>query len=707
MTRVRDEFVAARGFPLDPFQSRALDVLDAGRSVLVAAPTGSGKTVIAEYALERSLAAGEKVFYTTPIKALSNQKYRDLVDALGVDRVGLLTGDNAIRGDAPVVVMTTEVLRNMIFARSPTLHGLGCVVLDEVHYLQDPERGAVWEEVIIHLPPAVRLVCLSATVANADELGDWLETVRGETDVVFESSRPVELEQYYAVGDRRSDAVRLVPMFRRNRPNPEGADFDSRRPHRRGGRFGLPRRAELVETLHREEMLPAIVFIFSRDGCEAAVDQVRSRVGRLTSTDERVKIRSIAEDHTTALGDDDLRVLGYGSWLDALEAGFAAHHAGIVPPMKEAVEAAFTAGLVKVVFATETLALGINMPARSVVIERLTKFTGERHESLTPGEYTQLTGRAGRRGIDDHGFAVVCWSPWTRFDEVTELAASPPAPLTSSFRPTYNTAANLVRRYDPEHAHRLLNLSFAQFHADRDVVSWERELARQRARLDGLSATRTDDARATKRAKLETTVARLERRIRRRRDSLARQLDRVLDVMTAWGYVEGWGLTDVGELLAHLSVEGDLLVAETIRTGLLDGLDAAELGAVVSCFTYRRRGREVPPTLPADGFAPRYESIHELWRDLTAIERDAELPETRAPEPGLAVAIRAWISGAPLAELVDEDLAPGDFVRHVKQCVDLLRQLGELPLHPLADVAREAARRSVRDLVEASTLVGR
>src|SRR5207237_316390 len=360
-------------------------------------------TIVAEYAIARALAAGDKTFYTTPLKALSNQKYGDFVRAYGADRVGLLTGDNAINGDAPIVVMTTEVLRNMIYARSPSLRGLRYVVLDEVHYLQDPSRGAVWEEVIIHLPSEIDLVALSATVSNAEEVASWMQTVRGATDAVIEERRPVE----------------------------------------RGLAAGL----------------------------------------RLTDSSERRALRRIAEQYVESLTDDDLDVLGYDTWLAGMEAGIAAHHAGMVPPMKEAVEEAFAAGLLKVVFATETLSLGINMPARSVVIERLSKFTGEHHQFLTPGEYTQLAGRAGRRGIDDLGYVVVLWDPFVPFEQVAGLASRRTYALASSFRPTYNMTANLVQRYPPDEARHLLNLSFAQYQADRDVVAVERELERRREQL--------------------------------------------------------------------------------------------------------------------------------------------------------------------------------------------------------------------------------
>jgi ATP-dependent RNA helicase HelY len=864
---VRAEFEAARPFPLDPFQTRALDALDHGRSVLVAAPTGSGKTLVAEYAIARSLAAGGKTFYTTPLKALSNQKFGDLVRAYGPDRVGLLTGDNAINGDAPIVVMTTEVLRNMIYASSSTLDNLRTVVLDEVHYLQDPSRGAVWEEVIIHLPAAIDIVALSATVSNAEEVAAWMRTVRGETEAVIEERRPVELVHLYLVGDRSAEQLHLFPTFTDQSgeatPNPVAARLDARVPRGRGRRPRLytPWRSEVVERLWDEQMLPAIVFVFSRAGCDQAVDQCVASGLRLTDSTERREIRRIAERHTAALSDEDLDVLDYDPWLIGLEAGFAAHHAGMVPPMKEAVEEAFAAGLLKVVFATETLSLGINMPARSVVIEKLSKFTGEHHEFLTPGEYTQLAGRAGRRGIDDRGYVVVLWNPFVAFEQVAGLASRRTYALTSSFRPTYNMAANLVHRYPPEQARHLLNLSFAQYHADRDVVALERQLERsreqltraraaaqdahhdvheyrrlvaerdaaranaaassprlealrpgdvvlaprrggkvvvlkqdrgrggnrvlaltmgrdlvrlgphdfrgavqkvatlelprpfaprsqafQRAAADALrrlsvpdSDTAPDGARvradeldaevrahplhdtpgletrlraAAQADRIERDVARLERRAAARNDSLARQFDRVLGVLEAWGYLEDWGLSPAGELLARLNTEGDLVLAESLREGLLDGLDPPAIAAIVSCFTYQRRGPDgnepMPPRRwPSTLVARRTREIEQVWRDLNLSERDERLPETRRPDPGFTQAIHAWAAGDDLGDVLeDEEMTGGDFVRNVKQAIDLLRQVADVAPDPAtAATARAAADACLRGVIAASSLV--
>jgi ATP-dependent RNA helicase HelY len=494
-------FRALYDFEFDDFQVAACRALGAGSGVLVAAPTGSGKTVIGEYAVHLALAQGRKCFYTTPIKALSNQKYADLVRRYDTRTVGLLTGDNSINGDAPVVVMTTEVLRNMLYTGSLTLAGLGYVVLDEVHYLADTSRGAVWEEVIIHLPESVRVVALSATVSNAEEFGEWLDQVRGGTAVIVDEHRPVPLWQYVLAGHRLYDLFtddehtrvnpELVRLAQREAWTERKAPASRARPGRGGRRPRRPRpayRPGVIARLDASGLLPAITFIFSRAGCDAAVEQCLNAGLRLTTPEEAEAIQQAAERRTADIPLEDLDVLGYGEWLTGLRRGIAAHHAGMLPAFKEVVEELFAAGLVRAVFATETLALGINMPARTVVIEKLDKWNGETHADLTPGEYTQLTGRAGRRGIDVEGHAVVLWQPGMDPAALAGLAGTRTYPLNSSFRPSYNMAVNLTGWAGRKRASALLESSFAQFQADRGVVGLTRQIRRNRGAMAELAA---------------------------------------------------------------------------------------------------------------------------------------------------------------------------------------------------------------------------
>ncbi|MFD9222722.1 DEAD/DEAH box helicase [Streptomyces sp. NPDC060064] len=506
-------FRALYEFDLDPFQIEACQALEAGKGVLVAAPTGSGKTIVGEFAVHLALQQGRKCFYTTPIKALSNQKYTDLARRYGADKVGLLTGDNSVNSEAPVVVMTTEVLRNMLYAGSQSLLGLGYVVMDEVHYLSDRFRGAVWEEVIIHLPESVTLVSLSATVSNAEEFGDWLDTVRGDTEVIVSEHRPVPLWQHVMAGRRmydlfeeetdhggrgvtrrevNPDLVRLARMENQRTYNPRDRrrgkmvrEADRERERRQRTRIWTPGRPEVIERLDAEGLLPAITFIFSRAGCEAAVQQCMYAGLRLNDEEARLKVREIVEERTAAIPGEDLHVLGYYEWLEGLERGIAAHHAGMLPTFKEVVEELFVRGLVKAVFATETLALGINMPARSVVLEKLVKWNGEQHADITPGEYTQLTGRAGRRGIDVEGHAVVLWQRGMDPAALAGLAGTRTYPLRSSFKPSYNMAVNLVQQFGRHRSRELLETSFAQFQADKSVVGISRQVQKNEEGLEG------------------------------------------------------------------------------------------------------------------------------------------------------------------------------------------------------------------------------
>ena len=494
-------FEALYPFGLDTFQRRACQALEAGNGVLVAAPTGAGKTLVGEFAVHLALTEGRKCFYTTPIKALSNQKYADLAARYGAESVGLLTGDNTIHGEAPVVVMTTEVLRNMLYAGSSTLRGLGYVVMDEVHFLSDRFRGAVWEEVIIHLPESVRLVSLSATVSNAEEFGDWLVTVRGDTVVIVEEHRPVPLWQHVMAGQRMydlfvDDAHRVVnpELVRLARDDERSARARGQRPSRgdrRPRRVWVPSRTEVIARLDAEGLLPAITFIFSRAACDAAVEQCLRAGLNLLDDRSRDEVRAFVHAECADIPQEDLRVLGFGGFLAGLERGLAAHHAGMLPTFKQIVEQLFVRSLVKAVFATETLALGINMPARSVVLERLVKWNGEALADVTAGEYTQLTGRAGRRGIDVEGHAVVVWSPGLEPEALAGLASTRTYPLRSSFRPSYNMAVNLVGQVGRARARELLQSSFAQFQADQAVVGLSRQVRRNEEGLAGYQEAMT------------------------------------------------------------------------------------------------------------------------------------------------------------------------------------------------------------------------
>jgi superfamily II RNA helicase len=686
------EFEADLPFALDEFQHEAFHALDTGHSVLVSAPTGSGKTLVAAYAVHRALAAQGKAFYTTPLKALSNQKYAELVASYGEEHVGLLTGDTTLRPRAPVVVMTTEVLRNMLLAGSDLLEGLHTVVLDEVHFIQDPYRGGVWEEVLVLCPAEVRFVCLSATVNNADELGAWLRTVRGDTAVIVERQRPIVLRHHFAVHRREDDETMLCSLLHDDgKPGGEGLRIDQavrralqgRAAHWQRGRgprlpYRAPRRTEMIEELGRREMLPAIVFIFSRAACDDAVHQVVRDGVRLTDAAERAAIRQVAERRVEPLGDDDLSVLGFDEWLEGLERGVAAHHAGLVPLFRETVEECFAAGLLKVVFATETLSLGINMPARSVVIERFTKYGGAGRATLTSGEYLQLTGRAGRRGLDEEGHAVVAWSSEITFAEAARVASAPPPDLRSAFRPTYNLAVNLAARFDREAATAVLQRSFAQWQA-------------------------------------------------RTPDLLLQQLSHRVAVLEETGYLETWTLTPAGRRLSRIYHEADLLVAEALGADVLAGAEPAVLAGVLSAVVFEpRRARRLPgqhgsprnkqrrPLQDRLGdkrrseLAARCDAVIILAERIRGIEETHRVPRTRQPAPGLATAVASWARGASFSTALGVaardvgELAPGDFVRTMKSVADLAQQVS----HTAVDTEVAAAARKAVNLVLRGVVAG-
>ena len=818
----REQFLSHLSFKPDDFQIQAFNAVDANKSVLVAAPTGSGKTLVAEYAVSLSLTLGKRAFYTAPVKALSNQKYRDLCEFYGDARVGLLTGDNSINPNAEIVVMTTEVLRNMIYADSEDLEQLHCVVLDEVHFLQDSYRGPVWEEVIIHLPQNVLLVCLSATVSNAQEIADWMTTVRGATEVVVETKRPVPLECLYAALDRANDQLLVEPVLIAGEPNQHLRRLESqvvkrgqRTSHHRN-RLAAPSREEIIDHLSNADLLPAIYFIFSRAQCDEAARVVLNSGFRFTTDEDKEAINNIIDTSLIDIPDDDLEVLEFDKFHACLLEGITSHHAGLIPPFKEIVEQCFLAGLIKVVFATETLAVGINMPARAVVIEKVTKYKGEHHVALTPSEFTQLTGRAGRRGLDDHGVAVVLANPFVRFDSVASLVGSRSFRLTSAFRPTFNMAANLVQTHSRRESQHLLNLSLAQYQSDREVV----HLERRRQRLEAELAAMDEDLDALPPAKemetilegfelgdlvqIEThgfkgvvgVVSRAHRAkglklsgvtgeadtvgfganhllkepvrcgridlpvpyVPQRRDFINEVAHRVavntpremlnmpMDTRTAAGvtsnrqaarlrrdinqiverqaassgtvgrrfqdvlalleerqFCDGWNLTDKGALLRGVFHELDLVICECLWLGLFDELPAAELAALLSVFVYESRSRDETPSewFPNRELAKRWQQIRQMADSIARASEDFSLPAGREVDSSFAANVWAWANGDSFSESVGDDLlSGGDFVRNIRQIIDLLQQVLEIaPQQATRTRAEEAVKLLDRGIV--------
>jgi len=699
----RNQFVDSLGFGLDDFQTEAIDAIDEHVNVLVSAPTGSGKTLIANYAIGRTLERGERAFYTTPLKALSNQKFNELRSLYGDRRVGLLTGDTSINRSADVIVMTTEVLRNMLLTESDQLRTLGLVVLDEVHYLQDPFRGGVWEEVIILTPAAVRFVALSATIGNATFIGEWFSEVRGPTSVVIEQTRPIQLHNHLAVVKRGQPGAAVVDLLDGPRLSDEGRRIDNlmkaTRKFRPGPKwkgpkssappppFRAPRRSELLLALERDDLLPVIVFIFSRAACDDAVHQCRRDGLRFTTVEQRHEIDLIAESRLVDFSEEDLTALEFADFIDSLRRGLAMHHAGMVPAFREIVETCFERNLLAVVFATETLALGVNMPARSVALEKFSKYSDAGRRFLTSGEFSQMTGRAGRRGLDEEGHAIVCFAPEVALHDVARVALAPPADLHSSFRPTYNFTANLINHFEFETALEVVQRSYAQFETDHRPTGTKRPLGDQ-------------------------MVARHH-------------------VLEELGYAEGWRLNTQGQLLRSIYHECDLLIAESIAAGAFDGLEPAQLAGVLSCFVFEskraartqnvakqvttKKKRSLNDRLGPErrgNMSERLIEISVTAATIREVEDRFKVPHAKEPDGKFATIIAAWARGASLGTVLDladveiGQTSPGDFVRNAKQVADLCEQLARMDhLTDVAPVAAEARDSLIRSVVAGASSV--
>jgi len=733
-------------FSLDEFQYRACQAIEAGEGVLVAAPTGSGKTLVGEFAIYKAIHEGKKCFYTTPIKALSNQKYNDLVATYGHEKIGLLTGDTSINGSAQVVVMTTEVLRNMIYVRSSTLENLGYVVMDEVHYLADKFRGAVWEEVLIHLPADIQVISLSATVSNLEEFGDWLSSVRGATAIIISEKRPVPLYQHVLVGNRLLDLFESEGRINRELLKAERRQLSAQSFERHRHRQFMDR-SDLLKKLDREGYLPGIFFIFSRAGCDAAAMRAIKDGVVLTTLAEQRLISSYVTGKTSHIPPEDLSVLDFHQWLQGLERGIATHHAGLLPLFKEITEGLFQRGLIKIVFATETLALGINMPARTVILDKLTKWNGEAHVSISPGEYTQLTGRAGRRGIDIEGNSIIMWSPAIDAAMAASLAGARTYPLKSSFSPTYNMSANLISRMTPDRARESLSLSFAQYQATLSVAPAKHQIKLNQEALASMKIEcqlgdfqkyyalrkgikeleksgvpayvrnrhkfleeraekilslrsalkmhpshacpeREDHARAAERRdRLERDTEKLERKVEAISSLVPRTFERVVELLKDLGYVEGEKLSNEGTLILKIFAESDLLLAEAIRQGIFDSCTADQLPTLLSgiLFEGRRDERQIP-RLPKP-IEPKVREIRALWGKIASLEEEKGIRTQREPDYSMCWSVHRWSNGATIATIMREsELSVGDFVRHIKQVIDLLIQLKVAAPHLLEKI---------------------
>ena len=729
-------------FELDDFQKDACRCITDGKSVVVCAPTGAGKTVIAQHAIHCALEQGKKVFYTTPLKALSNQKYNDFSEKYGIDKVGLLTGDTSINRGAQIVVMTTEVFRNMLYGTNfgsvtDNLKDVKYVILDEVHYMNDEQRGTVWEESIIYCPTNVQIVALSATVANADKLTEWINTVHSRTELINTDFRPVPLRFYYFDSSQPNT---LLPLLTPNgtlnkKIKPEKKEF-------KRGKAVQKRNTvkDVVRNLHEKNMLPAIYFTFSRKKCDEQMEKCASLC--LVTPKEQEEIRQIIDDYIA-----ENPYLYKNKHIEYLMLGVASHHAGLLPGWKVLVEKLFQKGLIKVVFATETLAAGINMPARSTVISSISKRTDNGHRTLTPSEFLQMSGRAGRRGMDEIGYVVIVGTPFQTPEEVAELVLSDANPLESKFSPSYSMVLNLLQRFTLEEAKELVLKSFGYFSSNSriepllavkdeyeckidecnsfvcyckktndDLLEYNKireiyvqnrrifktiqkqekkknrplneeaaEFGRQtKAMLQKMHSYECDTCKLFKKhMKILDVLARysakekaLEKEIEKQKDIFWNKFLSHRAVLMDYGYIKDDYPTERGITISQIRSENELFLAQVIFSGVLDGLTPAELASVICAITTEDMRADLYSQLPlSPNVRKRLNKIKDIRRDLDKKQKNHDVEDPMYVNGFYSPLIEMWATGSEWDDIIDQvDMGEGDFVRCFKRVIDVLRQ---------------------------------
>ena len=729
-------------FELDDFQKEACDCISDGESVVVCAPTGAGKTVIAQHAIHCALENGKRVFYTTPLKALSNQKYNDFSEKYGSEKVGLLTGDTSINRNAQIVVMTTEVFRNMLYGTnlgsvSDNLNDVKYVVLDEVHYMNDEERGTVWEESIIYCPTNVQIIALSATVANADKLTEWINTVHSSTKLINTDFRPVPLRFFYFDS---SQPHTILPLF-----EPGGGLNRKIRPEKKEFRHGKRREkkspvADIVRNLYEKNMLPAIYFTFSRKKCDEQMEQCASL--NLVTREEQAKIQQIIDEYIA-----ENPYLYKNKHMDFLLCGVASHHAGLLPGWKVLVEKLFQAGLIKVVFATETLAAGINMPARSTVISSISKRTDTGHRTLTPSEFLQMSGRAGRRGMDEVGYVVVVGSQFHQPEEAAVLASSPADPLESKFYPSYSMVLNLLQRFSLDEAKELILKSFGYFssntrlaplilinedlrqkiegcnHFDcwckltnQDLLDYNklREIYVENRRifktikkqehkksrpltqeaidfgnktkemLNKMKSYNCDTCKIFKKhmktiellERFEKKKREVEKEIENQKDIFWNNFLNHRNVLIECGYIKDDYPTEMGVTASQIRFENELFLAEIVFSGILDNLTPAELASVICALVTEDNRTELNYGLPlSPNVRKTLNKIKDIRRHLEKIQTRNKVEDTMNVYSFYSPLIEMWVNGSKWDDIVENsETGEGDVVRIFKRTIDVLRQ---------------------------------
>lgn len=730
-------------FELDDFQKEAVKYIDEGKSVVVCAPTGAGKTCIAEHAIHRALEDGTKVIYTTPLKALSNQKFSDFGRKYGEDKVGLLTGDTSINRDAQIVVMTTEVFRNMLYGTNlgelaKNLQNVKYAVLDEVHYMNDEERGTVWEESIIYCPTDIQIIALSATVANAQQLCDWINTVHSDTECVYTDFRPVPLRFFYYDSSRPFD---LLPLL-----TPDGKLNSKIRPERRdkNSRAKAKQRntaKDVISVLHKKDMLPAIYFTFSRKKCDEQMEKCCYL--DLITKEEAKEIQKIVDEYLK-----ENPYLEHNKHLDYIYHGVASHHAGLLPGWKVLVEKLFQKGLIKVVFATETLAAGINMPARSTVISAISKRTDNGHRMLTANEFLQMSGRAGRRGMDKVGYVTVIGTQFQSPEEVAELVLSDANPLESRFSPKYSMVLNLLQKFSMDEAKELILKSFGYYSSsdrlkplytqlektdktieklnefvcpykltNKDLLEYNKtretyvvhrklsktliKQAKQRGEKDAPEVTEFLDKTKSLLSKMKSyhcdicrtykkhmkdidVLERYEKKAEQLTKNIANEKDIYWNkfknhraVLTKLGYLENDFPTEKGMLCSTIRAENELYIAEMLLSGILDDLTPAQLSAVVCAVITEDLRGDVFPSQPLSH--PTRKALNQLKnvrKKIAVVQRDYDIDTEMYINSYYSPLIEMWVEGLSWEELTGmTQSSEGDVVRVFKRTIDILRQI--------------------------------
>lgn len=755
-------------FELDDFQKEACEIIDNGESVVVCAPTGAGKTVIAQHAINNALKQGCRIFYTTPLKALSNQKFYDFCEQYGADKVGLLTGDTSINRGAQIVIMTTEVFRNMLYgtnfgAVADNLKDVRYVVLDEVHYMNDEQRGTVWEESIIYCPTNIQIIALSATVANCDELTNWINTVHSKTKLVNTDFRPVPLRFFYFDS---SQPYKLLPLL-----TPDGQLNNKIKPEKPQWARGKDKRKktyvkQIIQNLADNDMLPAIYFTFSRKKCDEQMEKC-SGLG-LNTRKEQEEIKAFIEEFIA----ENPHLYG-NKHIEYLIQGVASHHAGLLPAWKNLVEKLFQKGLIKVVFATETLAAGINMPARSTVISSTSKRTDSGHRMLTANEFLQMSGRAGRRGMDEVGYVTVVGTPFQTPEEVAELVLSDSNPLESKFSPSYSMVLNLLQRFNLEESKELILKSFGYYSSDyrlkpilfqleqydkeieersficpnklsddkmleydklrflyvqnrqtyKKIVKQEKSKhrplspevvefgKRNKEELHKLQTFACDTCKLYKKHSKNLEVL---KRIDSKKKKLLKEIEKQKDiywnkfiahraVLKEYGYIQNDYPTEKGKTTSQIRSENELYLAEIIFSGVLENLTPSQLAGVICALTTEELRIEIPYIPFSEPVRKTLNQIRNIKRKLEKVQSKYDIEAPLYINPYFSSLIELWVEGAEWETVSEQiEIGEGDIVRAFKRVVDVLRQLTTIDNIPetLVFTAREAIEKIQRPPVD-------